>query len=566
MTPSSPSSWLRPQLRPPVRLARRGALALLPVVLAAWSPAVWAQLTWTANENTTWDTTSANWSGASTTWGGTSAVFNTSAAEDKRTITVSGTQTVNTLTVSAAGYAFNGGTLATSVGNGEWTINNDATINSAITGITSFGNLRKLGSGTLTTTGDITLTSASDGLISIIGGTFRQTAGTITLGRTDFTAALFVGNGGTGTFESTGGTLRATGTSTGGSLRVGQNATGTLTVNGGSLGFAGTQNGFNAGGGLTGTINLQAGSLALNNLTVVSGTAAFNVSGGTLRPYSTDATIGSATPANNFSIRLTGTGATISGVDFDPVTPVARSLDLYATLIDGGSAGGVTLSGGTVNLRAVNTFTGSTAIAANTTVALLGSAANSSGFAVNGTLDVSGQTSGFAFGSAQTVSGTGAIALPATGPGVSLAGFLAPGNSPGTLAFTGAGTFDLTQAIDTESGRLLFELDAIGASDLVTVASGTLAIGSGLLEFSDFAFTPLAGFGQGTYTLFSAAAITGSLGSETTGSINGLASSLQVSGNEIQLVVVPEPAASALIALGIGLAGLILRRRVAAEG
>jgi autotransporter-associated beta strand protein len=343
---------------------------------------------------------------------------------------------------------------------------------------------------------------------------------------------------------------------------VGSNATGTLTVNGGSLGFAGSANVFNTGTGRTGTINLQAGSLALNNLTVTTGTAAFNFSGGTLRPYSADATIGSGTPGANFSIGLTGTGATISGIDFDPITPVPRSLDLYATLNDGGSAGGVTFSGGTVTVRAANTYTGSTAIAANTTVALLGSAASSSGFAVNGTLDVSGKTSGFAFGSGQTVSGTGTIALPATGPGVSLAGFRAPGNSAiGTLAFGGSGTLDLEPALAAGSGRLQFELAAPGTSDLLTVSSGTLAIGAELLGFADFDFTTLAGFGPGTYTLFSASTLLGSLGAATTGSLGGFDATLEQSGGTIQLVVVPEPGSLLLAAMALAVVAWATGRR-----
>jgi fibronectin-binding autotransporter adhesin len=563
MTPSSPSSWLRPQLGPPARLPRRVGQALCGLVLAAWSPAAWAQLTWTAQTNTTWDGESVNWrnsEGSDVVYAGTSAVFNDTAPADKRTITVSGSQTVQTLNVSAAVYVFNGGTLASSAVNPVWTINSELTINSAITGS---HNIRKQGSGTLTTTGNITLSSATDGLISVIGGTFRQTSGTITLGRSSAgSAALFVGNGVGGVFESTGGTLRATGTTQPGSLMVGLNATGTLTVNGGSLGFAGSANVFNTGTGRTGTINLQAGSLALNNLTVSTGTAAFNFSGGTLRPYSTDATIGSGTPEANFSIGLTGTGATISGIDFDPITPVPRSLDLYATLTDGGSAGGVTFSGGTVTVRAANTYTGSTAIAANTTVALLGSAASSSGFAVNGTLDVSGQTSGFAFGSGQTVSGTGTIALPATGPGVSLAGFLAPGNSAiGTLAFGGSGTLDLEPALAAGSGRLQFELAAPGTSDLVTVSSGTLAIGAELLGFADFDFTTLAGFGPGTYTLFSASTLLGSLGAATTGSLGGFDATLEQSGGTIHLVVVPEPGSLLLAAMALAAAAWARGRR-----
>jgi len=535
-------------------MARHAVQALCAVLLMASSVAR-AQLTWTGAVNTTWDTTTANWSGSSTTWTGTSAVFDATAPTNKRTITVSGTQTVNTLNVSADDYVFNGGTLQASTF-ANWTFDNDVTINSALSGTR---NLRKIGSGILTTTADITLASLTDGQIEVRGGTFRQAGGAITLGRSsEGSAALFVGNGAAGTFEATGGTLLATGTSTPGSLRVGTAVPGTLIINGGSLGFAGSGNGFNAGSDNTGTINLQTGELALNNLAVISGTAVFNFSGGTLRPYSTDAGIGSATVGANFTIGLSGTGATIAGVDLNS-TP--RTLDLYAILTDGGSSGGMTFSGGTVNVRATNTYTGLTTVATGGTVALLGSADSSSGFAVNGTLDVAGKTSGFTFGAAQTLSGSGAVLLPTSGPGVAVAGFLSPGNSAiGTLAFSGAGLLDLEPTISGGSGRLQFELADPGTSDLVTVSSGTLAIGLGLLGFSDFDFTPLDGFGPGSYTLFSADSLSGFLGGGTTGTVGGYDATLQQVGSTIQLVVVPEPTLP-LAALGFAAAWAVARSR-----
>jgi hypothetical protein len=95
----------------------------------------------------------------------------------------------------------------------------------------------------------------------------------------------------------------------------------------------------------------------------------------------------------------------------------------------------------------------------------------------------------------------------------------------------------------------------------VTLSTGTLAIGSGLLNFSDFAFTDLAGFGPGTYTLFSAGSITGSLGT-TSGTVGGFDSTLAVSGGtNLQLVVVPEPAGAAGWGIGLVMAGALARCR-----
>ena len=88
---------------------------------------------------------------------------------------------------------------------------------------------------------------------------------------------------------------------------------------------------------------------------------------------------------------------------------------------------------------------------------------------------------------------------------------------------------------------MIFELDAIGASDQVQLlnASG-LNIGSGALEFDDFAFTNLGGLTAGTYTLFdSSTAITGTLGSSLSGMIGAFSATLGFGdgGNDIVLDV-----------------------------
>jgi autotransporter-associated beta strand protein len=215
-------------------------------------------------------------------------------------------------------------------------------------------------------------------------------------------------------------------------------------------------------------------------------------------------------------------------------------------------------------LGGTNTYSGPTTISAGMLeLAAGGSFANSGTISVapGGLLDLTSKTSGFAFGSGQTLAGSGSVSLPTSGSGVSLAGFLAPGTvTAGTLAFTGAGTFDITSAITSQTGRLEFGLDAPGVSDLVTVASGTLSMGSGLLNFDDFSFSNLGGLDQGTYTLFSAGSLSGSLGSNLSGSIGGgFTGTLQTSGNTIQLVVVPEPAGIALAGLGMAAAALVRR-------
>ena len=109
-------------------------------------------------------------------------------------------------------------------------------------------------------------------------------------------------------------------------------------------------------------------------------------------------------------------------------------------------------------------------------------------------------------------------------------------------------------------GSLEFELGT--ASDKVMISSGGLNIGTGVLEFDDFLFTELVGFGNGDYVIFdSTTAIAGTLGPIISGTIGDYTGELQFAdgGNDLVLHVVPEPT-SATLMLG-GLALLAARRR-----
>jgi autotransporter-associated beta strand protein len=136
---------------------------------------------------------------------------------------------------------------------------------------------------------------------------------------------------------------------------------------------------------------------------------------------------------------------------------------------------------------------------------------------------------------------------------------LIPGALPGTLAIAGAGTLDVSTA--NGAGGLAFRLGT--ASDLVTVASGNVQLGNGLVDFSDFTFTPVTGFDVGSYTLFSATNLFGTLGIGTTGSVGDKLGTLQVIGNTLQLAVtaVPEPSLTAVTSMAAAAGVLLLRRR-----
>jgi len=136
---------------------------------------------------------------------------------------------------------------------------------------------------------------------------------------------------------------------------------------------------------------------------------------------------------------------------------------------------------------------------------------------------------------------------------VNAGGHLAPGNSPGTLVLTGSLSLMPGAVMD-------YELATPLGSDEVLMPTGLLVLSG--QQFSDFNFTPLAGFGSGTYTLIDAGTIFGSLGQSTSGTINGLSASLAVQGNDLVLNVVPEPPTLVLLLAGtVAIVGHAWRRK-----
>jgi autotransporter-associated beta strand protein len=170
-------------------------------------------------------------------------------------------------------------------------------------------------------------------------------------------------------------------------------------------------------------------------------------------------------------------------------------------------------------------------------------------------------------GASGTLGGSGTISnFFSTGLDMTIVsgGKLAPGTSPGTMTLNlGTGSLDVSgvgaQALEFELGT--------NSSDQVSMLTGTLKIGSGVLGFNEFKFTDLTFIPKNTtFTLFSlndtAASLSGTLdAADKTGTFGGGAytGTLGVSGNDITLTVIPEPATLGTVGLG-ALAMLILRR------
>ena len=244
---------------------------------------------------------------------------------------------------------------------------------------------------------------------------------------------------------------------------------------------------------------------------------------------------GSGEIAVNGSISNGGSGAVVSVV-------VDRAGRLVSFNDSTSYSGGTSIQAGTLALGTTGMITHNAVI----------------DVAAAGTFDLSAKSGGATFTSAQQLGGSGTVILPSaatvTAPGVVLPGLT---GTVGTLNFSGTGTLSLANAAP---GGLRFDLGT--ASDLVSIPSGTLDVGTGGLDFSSFGFTPGAGFGIGSYTLFSASAVTGSLGSTLSGDVGGLLGTLSIEGSNLVLTTaVPEPGTFALCLVAGAAAGLGRRCR-----
>jgi len=391
----------------------------------------------------------------------------------------------------------------------------------------------------------------------------------------------------------------------------------TMTFSGGAL-----NGNFNLNNRVTVTGNLSVASgtttfATIGTATAYSGTAIIGASG---ELSVTDAARLSATAnvtvqsGGRFSL-ATGGSSTMGTLDLSGVGPgstgalrigdntsSAGSNLTVGTLVGSGSIAvrantSVAQHSLTVNGSGDSFYSGNiSATGTNSTLSLTKSGAggltlsgNLSGFtrttAVNGgSLFINSSTTSFGDSSGATaVSVTGSGLLGGTGTITTLdgdnviigsGGGLAAGLMNGTAGLTtyalGSGSNLDVSAATAGTGWLKFELGAdttFGTTyDQIRLSSGTLSIGSGLLNFADFEFTALSGFGEGTYTLFDNAAMSGTLASGgLSGTVGGFNAVLSLSGSDIILTTtaIPEPSTVASLLAGLGLLALLRRRHAA---
>ncbi len=518
------------------------------------------------------------------------------------TVTLSGVNTYTGATTITAGNLVVNGSIASgsTVGvatagtlSGIGTINGNATLNG--NGIFNFTNPGKI-SGTLGATGgnwngngSVTgLTTASsgtftigtganftaDGNLDVTGGSIAagNSASTIT-GSVNYTsgtsssfAGVIAGAGKTLTLNNAAATLTLGGinsytgvtTITAGDLEVNGSIAAGSTLNiatGGTLSGNGTIN-----GNVTLTGN---GVIDLKNPATIGGTLA--VTGGNWNGHGSVAGLVTSS-SGTFTIGAGGhltadggvnvTGGTIvlaapSSKIKGNVNYTSSSNSTLGGIVEGsGSTLTLNNAAAVLTLNGTNTYTGATTINAGTLSLESGGSLTSAVSVLVGTLTGAGST-------------TGAVTI-GNGSGGNDA-FISPGNSPGTITTSSALSLllDATYSFELNSGLLTADMIVANGVSIDGATFSITDLGAATLSPGTF-FTAIDNTSGG--------AITGTLftnlpqgGTITAGANTFLANYSGGNGNDLVLMVVPEPGSSFLLLIGSFAIGFVwrLRRRTA---
>ncbi|MFZ4776977.1 MAG: beta strand repeat-containing protein, partial [Terrimicrobiaceae bacterium] len=301
--------------------------------------------------------------------------------------------------------------------------------------------------------------SISPSLSGLIKG-----GGTITIDSTTTAnaTALIVGWTGNGTLNVTGGNLTVTGG--GEKLTIGasaDNVSGILNQSGGTVTAPTVQFALGGFSVLSGTYNLNGGTLAANNVLMhtSNGTGNFNFNGGTLR--STDNGVFSVNATQAVTATVQSGGAIFDTNGF--------TLVVNSALANGGGGGGLAKNGaGTLTLNATNAYTGATSINAGTLQlgngGTAGMLSTSSAITNNGTLAINRSDA--------VVQGTDFSGAAISGTGL----FRQAGSGNTTLNIANTYTGGTTLAAGTV---IVSAANALSTSGNITFTGGTLQFNSG---------------------------------------------------------------------------------------
>lgn len=365
--------------------------------------------------------------------------------------------------------------------------------------IGSTGNLT-VNAGTL----DLQNTQSMAGTTVVVSGSVIQNGNYTTTSAAD--GAFRLGTGADGRWTVQSGKLEAVSmgnTSNVVNIGFGDGSSGMLDINGGTAYFRRIQLGRSSGTS-TGTLKLQAGTLALTSLQSANdlGTYSFELSGGTLRPYDGTLTIGNTTASlNDFGFTLTGSNATIA--HNNATTGARNSVLIYSAITESGGRQGLTFAGdstGTaISLYGDNTYTGETTLSGTVQLRLMHANALG-GTTLNFTgpstvpFDESVTGNAFTFGGLKGNKNFGlvnnattpapiALSVGANNQSTSFTGIM---SGSGSLRKIGSGTFTLTNAqaftgaTAIDAGTLQVN-GSLSASSALTVASAATLAGSGTI-------------------------------------------------------------------------------------
>ena len=336
---------------------------------------------------------------------------------------------------SSVNPVFDGGTLQVSsagtISNNFTVDNNNGVIDQNGVASTFSGVISDAVSGT---PGSMTTTnSVSGGLVTLsndntyTGTTTVNTGATLALSGTGSIAASssVVDNG----------TLDISATTSGATVNA-ISGSGAVTLGAKSLTVANAAGNLSGVVGGTGGLNITGGTQTLSGANTFSGGvqvqsgAALSIASSNALGSGALALIGSATVPATLNITGTTTIANAITVAGDPVFNITTgtTTTVSSPITDGGVAGDVVVGGGgTLNLTAVNTYTGLTEIGAGSTLALTGSGSITPSVSVtnNGTFNVASKTGNVALGGSFTQTSSGSLVMgfsPASNQRLQIAG------------------------------------------------------------------------------------------------------------------------------------------------